>query len=167
VIDAGELLDVARLLVAGGDGVVTDGRIRRSISAAYYALFHTIVRAGAERFFGAVDPVKPGYAVLYRAFSHNRMKTLCSSVDRSPLPRNLQRQLGRSSIHSDIRDFAGTFIVLQEARHLADYDPLAHLVVQDALDLIDQTQLAIDAVQRAPSDQLADFLALMLVQARD
>jgi hypothetical protein len=76
-----ELLDLARLLVARGSNPPTEAQLRRAASTAYYAVFHTVARAGASRFMGAGAEAGAGFAVLYRGFNHGRMKSVCRALD--------------------------------------------------------------------------------------
>ncbi len=47
---------------------------------------------------------RPGYAILYRAFNHDRMKTICASVDTARLSPALAPQLGCQAVHPDVRN---------------------------------------------------------------
>ena len=66
----------------------------------------------------------------------------------------------------EARDFARSFPVLQDARHLADYDPSIQFLPSDASYFIDAAEAAMSAFDRIPPDEKADILALMLVGAR-
>jgi len=96
-----------------------------------------------------------GYALIYRSFDHRHIKAVCEGLDVSTLKDSLKRQLGRNAVSQDMRNFANSFPRLQEARHLADYDPQAVFPHADVLFLIDT----------AAAEQ-ADILALMLARAR-
>ncbi len=157
-----ELLDAAKSLALPQAGPVNDGQIRRSISTAYYALFHTVLKAGADRFFGTQEPRRAGYAIVYRSFDHGRMKRVCEEAARSILTPAVQRQLKRTSFHRDLRDFANSFVVLQASRHGADYDPDVLFDQDDASAAIDRTERAIASFAAAPDDERSDLLALML-----
>ncbi len=168
VIDPAQLLAAARLLAApGASPSPSEGQLRRAISTAYYALFHTFLRAGAERFMGLRANRRPGYAILYRGFNHGRMKTICAAVDAPRLSPALERQLGCQAVHPDVRNCANIFLALQGARHRADYDPYAVFTHGDAVKLTDQAELAMSIFARAPEDERSDFLALMLATTRD
>jgi molybdopterin/thiamine biosynthesis adenylyltransferase len=95
------------------------------------------------------------------------MKSVCTSIDVATLSNTLQRQLGARSVGQDMRNFANSFLVLQENRHRADDDPYAKFAHSDAVDAVDQTELALQALDRADADEQADVLALMLVNIRD
>jgi hypothetical protein len=66
-----------------------------------------------------------------------------------------------------MRGFASAFVVLQQARQAADYDPHWLLVHADAIAFVDQAQSAMQAFDSAPPTEQADVLALMLVSPRD
>ncbi len=122
--DPSALLAVARLLLsAEPESPASDARLRRAVSTAYYALFHKVLQSGAECFMGPGKQRTAGYSLLYRSFNHGRMRSVCESLDVQTLSKNLQKQLGRTAVRHDMRDFAGAFVALQDERHVADYDP--------------------------------------------
>lgn len=166
MLDPSDLLAVARVLSSAGTAPPSEAQLRRAVSTAYYALFHRILAAGAERFMGAGLERSAGYALLYRSFNHGRMKAVCESLSAATLTGTLRRQLGRTAVGQDTRDFADAFAALQEARHLADYDPRAVFWPSDAVELVQAADYAMAAFDRVASDERADILALMLVNAR-
>jgi len=94
------------------------------------------------------------YAILYRGFDHRHIKTICEA-----LKDRFKRQLGRTSVSKDMREFAETFPVLQDLRHLADYDPAARFLgVADA---------AMAAFDRASPEEPTDALALIMAGIRN
>jgi hypothetical protein len=63
--DPSELLAGARLLSdASGAIPPSDAQLRRAVSTAYYALFHKVVRAAAERFMGPAHENAAGFSLL-------------------------------------------------------------------------------------------------------
>ena len=167
MLEPAELLEAARLLTTPGATPPSEGRLRRAVSTSYYALFHTLLRAAAEHFIGAGRSTQPGFAILYRGFNHGRIKTVCIAVDVAQLSPSLARQLGRQVVHRDLRDCASSFVTLQGARHRADYDPHATFTHHDVTDLIEEAAVAMTVFHRAPAEERADFLALMLANPRD
>jgi hypothetical protein len=126
VPDPSALLAVARLLLsAEPEPPASDARLRRAVSTAYYALFHKVLRSGAECFMGAGKQQTAGYGLLYRSFNHGRMKSVSGSLDVEMLGKTLQQHLGRTAVSQDMRNFAAAFVALQDARHVADYDPVS------------------------------------------
>ena len=164
MLDPFELLDVARALASGS--MPGDAALRRAISTAYYAVFHATLKMAAERFVGSANRDTAGYAILYRGFSHSRMKEICSAIDKPVLGRRHQDLLRRTHVSADAREFARAFVDLQELRHGADYDPNAIVRRSDALDACDKAELAIQALGRVGGAEMSDILALLLIDAR-
>ena len=115
---------------------------------------------------GSGKETSAGYAILYRSFDHQHMRTICEALHVSTLKDKLKRQLGRSAVSQDMRDFANVFPALQEARHLADYDPQIQFLPSDVSSLIDAADVEIMAFDQADADERADILALMMVRTR-
>lgn len=165
--DPSELLAVARLLSdANGPNPVSDAQLRRAVSTAYYALFHKVLRAAAERFMGPGQENAAGFSLLYRSFDHRQMRSTCEALQVSTLKEKYKRHLGRTAVSQDMRDFAGAFPSLQDARHLADYDPAYQLLPSNVSSLIDTAKVGMDAFDRVAPDERTDVLALMMVGAR-
>jgi len=95
------------------------------------------------------------------------MKAVCERLDVATLKDSLKRQLGRTAVSRDMREFASNFPRIQEARHSADYDPQAVFPHADVLSLIDTAAIAIEAFDRTTADEQADILTLMFVRARN
>ena len=106
------------------------------------------------------------YSAIYRGFSHGRMKTVCEALNVVTLGRSFARQFRRTPVSPDMRAFAPAFLELQEARHLADYDPQATFTAKDAETFIGDAEGAISAFDRAEAAERDDVLALMLTSAR-
>lgn len=165
--DPSELLDVVRFLSdPNGPTPPTDAHLRKAVSSAYYALFHTVLRAAAERFMGPGQERSPAYTILYRSFDHGEMRRVCEAIKASTLSRKYQDALGRTVLGTDIREFAALFPLLQDARHTADYDPRARFVVSDVATLLREVERAIEAFHAAPPAERTDVLALLMVRAR-
>lgn len=166
MLDPSDLIAVARLLLTAGTAPPTEAQLRRAVSTAYYALFHTVSRAAAERFMGPGSEDSAGYVLLYRGFNHGRMRTICKELDARQLSKELRRHLGKDVVSQDARSFAIDFAALQEARHSADYDPRALFLPSDTSELIEMAVHGLAAFSRIAPDEQADILALMLVSAR-
>jgi|SRR5580658_2264219 uncharacterized protein (UPF0332 family) len=88
---------------------------RRSISTAYYALFHLLVQEAVQNWNGS-STLRFG---LERKFEHKTMKDVSNAVWRSswrgwstPSP----------AVPTELEAVAQIFVKLQEARQQADYD---------------------------------------------
>ena len=107
-----------------------------------------------------------GYSLLYRSFDHQLMKAVCVALSVSPLKDKLQRQLHRTAVSQDMRDFANAFSDFQELRHLADYDPGTVFLPSGVISLINSADAAITAFDRVAPAEQTDVLALMMVKAK-
>jgi uncharacterized protein (UPF0332 family) len=167
VPDPAALLGVARLLAdADASSPPSDAQLRRAVSSAYYAVFHKVLRAGARRFMGPGSESQAGYRLIYRGFTHSRLKEVCKRLDIGLLAPKMQEQLGRQMVGQDMRRFASDLVALQELRELADYDPQAVFRHSDAISAVEQADVAMQAFDRTPLEEQADVLALMLVSNR-
>ena len=129
-------------------------------------MFHTILRAAAERFAGPGQDASAAYGLIYRSFDHGRMADVCRKLRASTLSDAMKLDLRRDAISQDMRDFASVFPEIQEFRQLADYDPAAVFEKTDVQNLIDTVEYAIAAFNRAISAEQADILALFMVKPR-
>ncbi len=165
--DPAELLAVARLLsYPRAERPPSQAELRRAVSTAYYALFHKVLRAAAERFAGVGQENSGAYSILYRSFDHTHTRRVCVDLQAATLSSKVRSQLRRSAVSRPTRDFAGSFPGLQDQRHLADYDPTARFQPSQVAALVDAAEAAIDAFDRIPPDELADVLALLMVRGR-
>ena len=152
--DPPELLAVARLLADAG-ARPSDGQLRRAVSTAYYAVFHRVLRAGVERFVGAGNAARPGYTLIYRGYSHGRIRAVCTALDAASLGANVQRQLKTSAASQDMRDFASAFVALHANRQRADYDPQAAFSHSETIATVAEAASAIEAFDRKTDEERA------------
>jgi uncharacterized protein (UPF0332 family) len=153
---ADDLLEQAYHLARRERTKLRQASLRRSVSTAYYALFHLLIRE-------AVSNWRHGdhRAALARAFDHGPMKKASQRVIHgkflgSPAP-----------TVAHLKVVANAFIELQEARHLADYDDSKQWSRTDALKVVDQASAAFDAWRVIKGDKIAqDYLLQLLVQRR-
>jgi hypothetical protein len=81
--------------------------LRRAVSSAYYALFHALAALCANELVGYTKPWDV-YAPIYRTLEHGKAKEVFKRiVQRGP----------------NIAVIGRTFILMQESRYSADYDP--------------------------------------------
>jgi uncharacterized protein (UPF0332 family) len=165
--DPAELLATARLLLNGSGSIPpSDAQLRRATSTAYYAVFHKIAQTAARRFLGQDQESSAAYTILYRGFDHRKMKEVCENLIGPVLRERYRRQLRRSTVSATLRDFASSFPVLQEYRHLADYDPSLKFLASEVAAIITAAHGAVDAFERISPEEQTDVLALMLIGAR-
>ncbi len=158
-----DLLSLARCLVDGNLASPVEANLRRGVSTAYYALFHLLIHAATTQ-VAALAALRPRMA---RAFEHKVMKSVCQEYQKL-LP-NAAGQLFTATgqrVPPPLRDVAVAFVILQEARHEADYNTAITIAQGDAdTDLMRAEAAFIDwqAVQVDPAT--ATFLAELLCRS--
>lgn len=98
-----ELIKTAYYLVRAAEiGKPRQSDLKRALSTAYYALFHTLARECADRLIGTHSPQRSAaWKQVYRALDHGFAKQACSQAKKLGFP-------------SDIVHFADT---LQRSPH--------------------------------------------------
>ncbi len=155
-----DLLLIARKLAIGvvgsRQGRPRQTELRRAVSAAYYALFHTLARCNADSMVGKTKSHRsqPAWQQTYRALDHGRTRSRCARIDVLALFPN------------EIQDFAAAFIRMQHLRHLADYDPMEEFSRAMVRHWIDETEEVITRFQRAPLRDHRAFAVHVLLPLR-
>ena len=132
MIDPEELIDTCHKLVPqSADPPPSQADLRRAVSIAYYAVFHTLAASNAELIAGQPQSSMSAYAWerVYRRLDHGRARNNLRAV------LNLLSQTGEY--------FARTFIDLQDLRQEADYDPNFSITRTITLNAIAQAETAI------------------------
>jgi uncharacterized protein (UPF0332 family) len=122
--------------------------LRRSVSTAYYALFHLLIDEAVGNW-----AIPHQRSILARTFDHGRMKSLCEARVHS-FYRAKQPAAGLP-----LKLVAETFVSLQENRHTADYDHAVHWDRVATIEVIDEANAAFRtwrAIRTQPDAQ--DFL---------
>lgn len=140
--------------------------LRRSVSSAYYAVFHLVLTALADEFVGKTLRSDPRYSLAYRSVDHRTLRTVCDEVGKqNPKPR-FQTFLPPGGIGQEMQNFADSVTRLQSLRHDADYNP-AELIT--SVDARFAGYLAADAIQKftsAPVESRKAFLTLLAFPPR-
>lgn len=118
---ADDLLAHSQELLSGSPVEV---HMRRAVSAAYYALFHLLATSVAKQ-------ISPDLPVglrgrTQRALDHGQMATAARHfLTQGKSPSNLPKDIGFAGFVSPgLANVAKSFVDLQEARYIADYDVL-------------------------------------------
>lgn len=150
-----DLLKTARLLTAATQGKPRQADLRRAVSTAYYALFHTIARQAADIFATTGENQShPAWVQVYRSLDHGTAKEACKQAPGLGFP-------------PAIRTCANSFITLQEERHQADYNPDYRTTRADAQTRVDEAEAAIAALNAAsPKDRRAFLIHLIIKKRR-
>lgn len=130
--------------------------LRRAISTAYYAMFHTLCRNCADCLIGGTKSSRSekAWRQAYRSVEHGYSKNQCkatSVISRFP---------------KEIEDFAALFVALQEKRHAADYDPFSRFALSDVVKAIDSAEEAIGDLRSVSKKDLRAFAAWTAMKAR-
>jgi uncharacterized protein (UPF0332 family) len=111
-----QLIEQAEFLLRAR--VASEADVRRSVSTAYYALFHLLIRDSIAN-WKHIDH----HSKLARAFDHKRMKDASIALLKDIGSFSDSHVAGREEgLRFKISMVAQTFVELQQARHKADYD---------------------------------------------
>jgi uncharacterized protein (UPF0332 family) len=134
---AQDLLTLAGRLASPAPTEPEQASLRRSISTAYYALFHLLVQEAVQNWNGS-STARIG---LERKFEHKTMKDVSNSISRSswrgwstPSP----------AVPPELEAVARVFTKLQESRQQADYDNAKIWALMDAEAIVADAQFAFD-----------------------
>ncbi len=155
-----ELLQQAKELVHKDPNNPTQADLRRSVSSAYYALFHLLIFEACLNWSNNIS--RPGLA---RMFEHGVMKKVSKKVtDVGKMP-----YAGEDpTIVDKLRSFAGLFVQLQEQRHEADYNTKDAWTVTQSLKEVLAANRALATWQEIRAEKISqDFLVALLIRSRD
>lgn len=131
--------------------------LRRAVSNAYYALFHTTSICTAEWLIPKAT--QDERLALVRRFSHKSFRSVYERIDRPKSNKSsphLQPMLDALHENADIVVLAQAYVDLCDARNKADYDHTADLTRQEVLTLIDRSVLAIHTIRKVPVNHSVD-----------
>jgi uncharacterized protein (UPF0332 family) len=149
-----DLLDVARYLLEKESP--TQATLRRSVSTAYYALFHLLIH---EACFNWARPEHRNN--LARAFDHKQM---LAASDRQQAK---YKDAADNSTGKRLFKVAFNFVQLQQKREFADYDYGIKLSLDQARVAIRQAEAAFESWEIVRNEQIAqDYLFSLLIKER-
>jgi uncharacterized protein (UPF0332 family) len=134
---AEDLLTLAGRLANPAPEEPEQASLRRSVSTAYYALFQFLVQEAAKGWNGT-EAVRAG---IERRFEHARMKSVSRDVANDKW---LGWSIPSLKVPAELRSLARTFVILQEARHLADYDNTKEWTRVEAREKVAEVQHAFE-----------------------
>ena len=155
-----ELLQQAKELVHRSPNNPTQADLRRSVSSAYYALFHLLIFEACLNWSN--DTSRPGLA---RMFDHGVMKRVSKKVtDANRMP-----YAGEDpAIVDKLRSFAGLFVQLQEQRHEADYNVKDAWTLTQSLKEVLAANRAFVTWQEIRTEKISqEYLVSLLIRPRD
>ena len=130
--------------------------LKRAVSTAYYALFHTLCQNCADCLIGTAgaDRSAPAWRQAYRSAQHGHAKNQCKN------------KAVMKKFPKDIEDFGNLFHDLQTDRHAADYDPSSRFTLTDVRYSIDAAELAIKAFNKSKVKDRRAFAAWTVMPTR-
>jgi len=143
-----DLIAQARMLAQCEPRRPRQATLRRTVSTAYYGIFHFLTEESTILLFGTGHGDDAFRKLAARSFDHGKMKSLCKEfLKKEHLHSLLQPFWQRFGIATNerIRLVADTFINLQDERHKADYDLTKSYSRQDALNAIMRAESALAA----------------------
>lgn len=151
-----DLIKTAEDLVVASNGRPRQTNLRRAVSTAYYAMFHSLARCCANLLIGGPgsERSRGAWNQVYRALEHGTARTAC------------QNQPKLAFFPQQIQDFANAFVAMQTKRHLADYDPREIFYKSDILLQLEVASVVIDGFEAAPLKDRRAFAAFVLFKAR-
>lgn len=165
MIDPHHLLDLAQEQAdAPGPGAPRQVVLRRSVSTAYYAVFHALAGNIAETFVPA--NLWKSRVLFYRSLEHGSARNRCKILGKNPLPLNEKSFFGTTAFSAPLRIFANTFVLLQELRHHCDYDPEYKVAKAQVQQIVEDARAAIFNLDNANPDERNQFLAYLLFGIR-
>ncbi len=155
-----DLLDLAEhtFSLASGPGRPRQVYLRRSVSAAYYAVFHLLMHEATQVLQLPNVPERRRWRrVLGRRLDHAEMRKAASGIAASNV-----RGIGPVASPPDLQLVAEAFVDLQGARHRADYDLNDPLTKEEAEGYIDVAKEAFEAWARVRQDAAAQLFLHLL-----
>lgn len=153
-------MNVEHLLDSADRMIAMEGRrpratdLRRAVSNAYYAMFHALARRCADQFVGSSHRSSESWRRVYRALQHGEAKHALNHHT-------------TKSLDPAVDTFAVAFNLLQEARHVADYDPwrFPHAKRQVTA-FVGQARAAIAGLNGLPPEMMSELAAMVLLKNR-
>jgi hypothetical protein len=154
---AEDLLQQAKALCELDSYRPKQANLRRSVSSAYYALFHALVAAGVESMVPARSELRH---LVARKFQHGTMKATAERAGQAERQKRNERKKDPAAPadNSDLLQLASAFVSLQEARHLADYAPDEVLTKLQARTHIEDAAQAMRALEKIRATPAAERL---------
>jgi hypothetical protein len=147
-------LDLAEHLARLEPGWPKQASLRRSVATAYYALFHALADM-------CVD------VTVRRNKPWNVIKHVYRSLDHGTARKYFERPATQRELGTSVAKIGSVFILLQEARHRADYDPEPlPYGRREILDFCAQARLAVETIRSLPGETKLVMGVSLIMKAR-
>jgi len=157
-----ELLEQAKFLLTLPPN---QANLRRAVSTAYYALFHLLVRSTVLKWNEPLHQAR-----IARIFEHERMKKVSGATIKSM---GAEIDFGDSNStdvvsRTELTNVAQSFIILQQARHDADYNLEKPLDPADAMAQVNQANSAFVSWEMTRNSEFAkEYLFSLLFKEKE
>jgi len=124
--------------------------LRRSVSDAYYAVFHALAALCANSLIGSSKSQSQAWRRIYRSLQHELIRKRLSRPE-------------AVNIYPSVSRIGAAFGQLQAARHSADYSPVTNLKRRgDAEILIAQAEAALSDIGSLPAEARLGLAAYLI-----
>lgn len=152
------LLAVARVEATHEDEYtdVSDEHLRRALSTNYYALLHFVCSSAADMYFGEDEQSrrKPAWRHIFRGVNHGTVLAGCRD-----------KEFVRMFPYA-FEFFAETYLNAHESRISSEYDPFDTYLLSNVLNMITETEKALNGFEVADCDDRKAFLARLMFPKR-
>ena len=128
--------------------------LKRAISTAYYAMFHALCDSNANLIagHGTDQSTQEAWSRTYRALDHG------------PARQRMSRHGGLMG--EAVQQFAAAFVLLQEQRMIADYDPHSRFLKNEVFNLIEIAETATEGLMTTAPAVRRPLAAIVLLRER-
>lgn len=164
-LDPDRLLDQADALI---NNHTDETDLRRAVSAAYYGVFHRVLKALADWIVGSGNRSTERYVLVYRSVDHKVLKALCDQIRtiRKAKAEATARRCEPPGGFGTIEGFAVEVLNLHELRELADYHPAHPFNPADTLGAVSSARSAVANFDKATPEQREAFLTGLVFKSR-
>jgi len=117
--------------------------LQRAVSSAYYALFHLLTSQASALYAAEFELA----ARINRTLNHGEMRKVSSMIANNKHPKGVQVPGGGYITPTELKTVANAFILLQQARHDADYDLTFRLSRKEALEFAQMAREAFEGLE--------------------
>ena len=153
-----DLLETARQILCRGDGAnPSQTDLRRSVSTAYYALFHHISLCCSDLLGRSeVKSLTRAKNQIYRSINHRDVTAACNTAKKPGL-----------DFPKPVSDYAALFLSMYRSRCDADYDPTSegNFNLPQVQNKIGEVEQAIQSFDAADEDDRRAFAVLIVVKS--
>jgi uncharacterized protein (UPF0332 family) len=155
-----------RLAAPTAEGEPIDADLRRAISSAYYAVFHAVLSAAADRFVGRERRSGSLYSLAYRSVNHTTLLKVCEEVGKPTPSKKYEPYFPTNGFGQEILRVATAVALLREKRDKADYEPMFVADPTDVSVILKEARTALESLEAASEEQRVMFLGMLLFQPR-